>query len=328
VEQIEKHMQYPDDYSEAKMGVCVDEVNVQLKDDVDAHGASRDIALIQISMAATFDVRPNSYLSSLTVRDVDVCLGNRQNLQQQSLLEALETAVTVQIDVETDSVHLGRNRVKVHSVGPLELRLNPHLLQANARKLQGLAHTLKDIVDRNVQRLKELEAKRSAEEKEKEGGDVEMKEVAEAVAIEENEGDDGDAVISSGDVLAVKSRRFDDLRFVSFQSVHRQCDAPHTAVLGCWVSMESEAADDGAFVFVRDAKRTKEAEYAMIKLGNVLRDEEGAYRVLRTTKSGRGDTANWTLDEESKRRFIDELRRHEQQMILNAEAAEACEEVE
>ena len=86
-----------------------------------------------------------------------------------------------------------------------------------------------------TERLVELEA----EQQQPDDDDAEAKQ------------DEDEAVIACDDIEMVKSTRFEVLHFVSLQSVDRRCNAPHTAVLGWWVSLRAESAHTDEFVFVR-----------------------------------------------------------------------------
>merc|ERR1712232_190666 len=92
IKQIEENMQYPDEYTEVHFGLFLNEVNVQLKDD-----KNENIALFQVGVATQFDVRPNSYLSQIGLQKVDLCLGDKRNLINGSLLKALVTPIRAQI---------------------------------------------------------------------------------------------------------------------------------------------------------------------------------------------------------------------------------------
>merc|ERR1712173_311099 len=145
VKQIEENMQYPDEYIEVHFGLFLDEINVQLKDDMDDN-----IALFQVGMSTQFDMRPNSYLSQIGLHKIDLCLGDKRNLLNGSLLKALMTPICAQIDIETDSVDINKNVIKIHNVGVIEIMLNPQIMRANALKIEKLAVNVKHIIDKKM----------------------------------------------------------------------------------------------------------------------------------------------------------------------------------
>ena len=147
VKQIEENMQYPDEYIEVHFGLFLDEINVQLKDDMDDN-----IALFQVGMSTQFDIRPNSYLSQIGLHKIDLCLGDKRNLLNGSLLKALMTPICAQIDIETDSVDINKNKIMIHNVGVIELMLNPQIMRANMLK-DGEEVTVKDSENKRAHKM-------------------------------------------------------------------------------------------------------------------------------------------------------------------------------
>jgi len=323
---IDQNMKYPDNYVEAHLGAFLDELNVQLKDDDNG-----DIALVQIGIGTQFDIRPNSYLSQIGLNKLDLCLGSKRNLKDGSLFKALLTPVTAQIDIETDSLDINKNHIRIHNVGLIELLLNPDIIQSNALKIERLAKNVTAIIERKM-------AENAVREESKDQGD-DSDVNALVVAIEEDleklkvgGSVKEQYVVQRNDVLLVKSRKEGVLYFVSLQSINGSRDYPQTALVGYWVMLQTnsdvDGGDVGEYVFVRDDKNTMGGGVgdgvATIRLQNIMqnarseRKERGKY--MRFGSKRQPQRGGWIITE--KQDFLKHLKSVEQEKLYNAEMLE------
>eukprot|EP01083_Nonionella_stella_P048777 130223_1 len=270
IKQIEEKMKYPDEYILCHFGLFLEEINVQLQDDT-----NHNIGLVQVGIETQFDIRSNSYLSRVGLKKVDVCLGTKRDLKDRSLLRALLTPITLQVDIETDSLDpLNKNNVKVHDVGVIELLLNPQLIKANNQQIKQLIKDVKQIVKRHLKRNS----------------------MCDVVPIEDGQSarDEGTDIIRVNDVLMIRSNKAGVLCFVALQSIHESCNTTETTVAGYWVEVESEVSDENKEDIVY-CKSTN--DILCVKLKNVLRNNDDKYLTIQTTRMQSKDGIQWKAND-------------------------------
>ena len=325
IKQIEENMKYPDNYVEMHVGLSIAETNLQVKDDENG-----DIGLVQIGFDVKLDKRSNSFLSHIGLSKLDLCLGSKRNLKSGSLFNALLTPLKGQIDVETDSVDMNKNHIRIHDVGTIELLFNRDIIRRNAMEIERLFKNIKQIVDKKMkQNLKRIRSKSESKQQDPNEGVVAIEEDLENMKrggnVEEQ------YVVQRNDLLLVKSRKEGVLYFVSLQSVNGSRDYPQTSLVGYWVTLQLQTGSDSeGYVFVRDENQSLASGgnaidgVVTIRLQNIMRNV-GRNRKIRRKyarfSSKRQTQGNgWIVTD--KEAFLKHLQSIEEEKLYNAQMLE------